>query len=49
MQRSNTGMSFKDPTGNIEVHKSGDFFVDDTATVVIENDIKDGQSVLDHL
>lgn len=48
MQKTNTGMQFVDPTGEICVEK-GRFFVDDTATGVSENCIKDGRSVLDHL
>lgn len=49
MQRTNTGMSFTDPTGDIEINKSVGFFVDDTATGVSENNIKEGRSLLDHL
>ena len=49
MNRSNTGMQFVDPTGNIEVKKCGDFFVDDTATGVSANHISDGKTTLEHL
>ena len=49
MNKHNTGMSFQDPTGEIKVQKCGDFFVDDTATGVSENNIKDGKSALEHL
>lgn len=49
MQRTNTGMSFTDPTGDIEINKSVGFFVDDTATGVSDNNIKEGRSLLDHL
>ena len=49
IQKSNTGMTFVDPTGGIRVNKSGDFFVDDTATSVSANNIKDGGTLLEHL
>ena len=49
MAKSNTGMTFSDPTGTISVNKRGDFFVDDTATGVSENNIHDGKTVLQHL
>ena len=49
MRRSNTGMSFSDPTGDIQVDKSGVFFVDDTATDVSENNMKDSVTLLKNL
>ena len=49
MDRENTGMLFTDPTEAIEVRKTSDLFVDDTATGVSENQINDGRSALDHL
>ena len=49
MQRENTGMKFTDPSGEIEVKKNCDFFVDDTATGVSEKCINDDESVLEHL
>lgn len=49
MAKTNTGMTFTDPTGEISVNKRDDFFVDDTATGVSENNITDNQTVLQHL
>ena len=49
MKKTNTGMKFIDPTGDIVVEKNSDFFVDDTATGVTENQINDGGTVLEHL
>ena len=49
MRKENTGMRFSDPSGDIEIVKNCDFFVDDTATGVSENCIQDGASVLEHL
>ena len=49
MQRTNTGMSFSDPSGNINISKCGDFFVDDTATGVSANNIQDGGTLLEHI
>jgi len=42
-------MIFIDPTGEINVHKTADLFVDDTATGVTSNNIHDGKTALDHL
>jgi len=49
MNKTNTGMKFVDPTNEIEVKKNSDLFVDDTATGVSANQIKDGKSALEHL
>ena len=49
MDKTNTGMHFADPTNTIEVRKTSDLFVDDTATGVSSNQIKDGRSALEHL
>ena len=49
MDKTNTGMKFEDPTREIVVEKTSDLFVDDTATGVSENNVKDGRSVLEHL
>ena len=49
MKKTNTGMRFIDPTGEILIEKNSDFFVDDTATGVTDNAVKDGRSVLEHL
>ena len=49
MEKTNTGMKFVDPTGELIVKKRGVFFIDDTATGVSANNIHDGNSVLHHL
>ena len=49
MEQKNTGMTFIDPTGEINVHKTVDLFVDDTATGVTSNNIRDGKTALDYL
>ena len=49
MKKTNMGMRFVDPTGEITIEKNSDFFVDDTATGVSANAIRDGENVLEHL
>ena len=49
MKTTNTGMKFVDPTGEIEINKTSDLFVDDTAKGVSSNNIQDGRSSLEHL
>ena len=49
MNRCNTGMTFQDPTGSIKIHKCSDFFVDDTASGVLANNITDGGNALQAL
>ena len=49
MERENTGMRFVDPTGEIEITKTADLFVDDTATGVTENNIGHRETTLEHL
>ena len=39
MSRTNTGMKYVDPTGDIIVEKTADLFVDDTATEVTDNNV----------
>ena len=41
-------MTFVDPTGEINNHKTADLFIDDTATRVTGNNIHDGKTALDH-
>lgn len=43
MSEANSGMKFADPTYSLKVRKQGDYFVDDTATGVTLNTLKQDQ------
>ena len=43
MEKAESGMLFYDPTGSVKVRKQGDYFVDDTATGVTLNTLRQDQ------
>ena len=49
MSKTNTRMKFIDPTGSIQVSKTIDLFVDDTAKGVTFNNKHDGRTALEHI